>query len=354
MVQLVAVSLLPLFTNQLEAAETRLQIAERCVQAEMHTGQARAILGRVLALRGSIAGYADDVTRSVSLSQQALELIPEEDAISRVGAVVTAAHAYRANGDVTRATEREVAAADALIHAWDNPFAAVRSITLLARLYILQGRLRQAADTYAQVEQLIPRPEILHTFFSSLYYYFCLGDLLREWNELAAAERQLAQGMALVKETLTVEPFVAMLGYTSLARLQQACGNTREALEILDALVHLAGQRHFPPHLLAQEAAVRARLELGQGNLAAAIRWADGGGLSTRDVELPYFLEDEYLSLVRVRIAQGCDDPESPFLQEVLRLLDRLLRDAEAKARQGRERRFACTFLLFKRGSSNE
>ena len=324
-----------LFTNQLEAAETRLQMAERYVRAEMHTGQARAILGRVLALRGSIAGYSDDVMRSVSLSQQALELLPEADVFSRVGAVVTAAHAYRANGDVTRATEREVAAADALIRGWDNPFAAVRSITLLARLYVLQGRLRQAAATYAQVEQLILRPEILQTFFSSLYYYFCLGDLLREWNELDAAERQLAQGMALVKETLTVEPFVAMLGYTALARLEQARGNTREALAILDRLVQLARQRHFPPHLLTQEAAVRARLELGQGNLAAAIRWADSSGLSTRDEDLPYSLEDEYLSLARVRIAQGRDDPESPFLQEVLRLLVRLLQDAEAKARLG-------------------
>jgi LuxR family maltose regulon positive regulatory protein len=34
-----------------------------------------------------------------------------------------------------------------------------------------------------------------------------------------------------------------------------------------------------------------------------------------------------------VRIAQARDDRESPFLQDVLRLLDRLLRDAEAKAR---------------------
>ena len=324
-----------LFTNQLVVVESRLQMAERYAQSKMDTEQARVILGRVLALRGSIAGYVDDVTRSVSLSQQALELLPEAEVPARVGAIVTAAHSYRGHGDVTLATEREVAAADAFIRTTGNPFAALRSITLLARLHVLQGRLRQAAATYAQVEQLVPHPEILHTFFSSLYYYFCLGDLLREWNELDAAERQLAQGMALVKETLTVEPFVAMLGYTALARLEQARGNTREALAILDRLLQLARQRHFPPQLLTQEAAVRARLELGQGNLATAIRWADSSGLSTRDEELPYSLEDEYLSLARVRIAQGRDDPAAPFLQDVLRLLDRLLQDAEAKARLG-------------------
>ncbi len=36
-----------------------------------------------------------------------------------------------------------------------------------------------------------------------------------------------------------------------------------------------------------------------------------------------------------MRIAQGRDDPVSPFLQDALRLLDRLLGDTEAKARLG-------------------
>jgi LuxR family transcriptional regulator, maltose regulon positive regulatory protein len=38
---------------------------------------------------------------------------------------------------------------------------------------------------------------------------------------------------------------------------------------------------------------------------------------------------------VRVRIAQGRDDPAAPFLQDVLHLLDRLLQDADTKARMG-------------------
>src|SRR5262249_5792838 len=148
-----------------------------------------------------------------------------------------------------------------LIRISGNRFALVSSICLLARLYILQGRLRQAAATYAQVVQVVPQPEVLHTTFSSLFYYFGLGDLLRERNDLDAAERHLLQGMDLVKETLTVEPTAAILGYTSLARLQQARGNSLEAFATLDALAHLAQQQHFLPHLLAQVAAVRAELE---------------------------------------------------------------------------------------------
>jgi len=236
---------------------------------------------------------------------------------------------------VTSDTEQEVAAAAAFIRTSENLFATVSSMTLLARLHILQGRLRQAAATYEQLMQVVLRPEVLQTAPSSLFYYFGLGDLLREWNELEAAERHLMQGMALIKETVTLEPFVAVLGYTALARLQQARGNSREARATLDALEQVAEQRHFPQHLLAQGAAVRAQLELAQGDLAAAIRWADSSGLSAVDEDLNYPHEGAYLAHARVCIAQGRDDAAAPFLQEALHLLDRLQMSAETKARLG-------------------
>jgi LuxR family maltose regulon positive regulatory protein len=239
------------------------------------------------------------------------------------------------SGDVTPATEQEVATAVALIRTSDNLFGIVSSLCLLARLQVRQGRLHQAAATYAQMVQVVPRTEVLQTAFSSLFYYFGLGDLLREWNDLEAAERHLTQGMALIKETLTVEPFVAVLGFSALARLERARGNTRAALATIDTLARLAQQRHFPPNLLTQGTAVWAQLELAQGNLAAAIRWADSSGLSLDDENLSYPHEGEYLALVRVRIVQARDDPAALFLQDVLHLLDRLLQEAEAKARLG-------------------
>jgi LuxR family maltose regulon positive regulatory protein len=249
--------------------------------------------------------------------------------------MATVARAYLVSGDVTPASEREIAAAVALNRTYNNPFATVSSMTLLARLHVLQGKLRQAAATYEQVAQVVPQPEILQNMFNSILYYFGLGDLLREWNQLEVAERHLAQGMALAMEPLTVEPFVAVFGYTALARLMQARGNTREALMILETLMHLAEQRHFPQHQITQVAAVGAQLELAQGNLAVAIRWADASGLSTEDEDLPYPSEVGYLVLARVRIAQARDDPSAPFLQDILHLLERLRESAERSARLG-------------------
>jgi LuxR family transcriptional regulator, maltose regulon positive regulatory protein len=327
-------ALLLMFTNQFEAAEELLQEAERCVQ-ELPAEQARIIQGWVLNVRAGIAGLSGNITHEVSLAHQALGLLPEEEMIARMGAIMAAARAYEVSGDVTPATEREVAAAEAFIRTSDNPFTAVSSICLLARLHVLQGRLRKAAATYEQVVQTVPRPEVLQTAHTSFYYYFGLGDLLREWNDLDAAERHLVQGMALVNETLTVEPLVAVRGYTALARLQQVRGNAPAALAILNGLVQLAEQRHFPPHLVTRGAAVRAELELAQGNVAAASHWADTSDLSTDDDDLSYPREGEYLALARVRIAEARADPASPLLQDALHLLDRLQASAETKARMG-------------------
>jgi LuxR family maltose regulon positive regulatory protein len=292
-------------------------------------------MGYVFAIRAGIASYSGDLMHGVSLARQALNLLPEVEVIPRAGVMTTIARAYLVSGDVTLAAEREVVAAVRLNRTSNNPFAVVSSLTLLARLHVLQGRLRQAAATYEQVVQVVPQPEVLQTMFNSLFYYFGLGELLREWNDLEAAEQHLLQGMALVKETLTVEPFVASLGYTTLARLQQARGNAPAALATLDALASLAEQRHFAAHLLTQVAAARAQLELAQGNLAAAILWADSSGLSTADDDLHYPCEGEYMALARVRIAQARDDPAASLLQDVLRLLDRLRASAETRARVG-------------------
>src|SRR6266516_3236064 len=104
-------------------------------------------------------------SHAISLAHQACELLPEAEVIPPVGTLVTTIRAYLVSGDVTAATEHEFATAVALIRPSDNPFGAVSSIGLLARLHVLQGRLRQAAATYAQVEQAVPRPEVLHTLF---------------------------------------------------------------------------------------------------------------------------------------------------------------------------------------------
>jgi LuxR family maltose regulon positive regulatory protein len=324
-----------LLTNHLEAAEVRLREVEAYVQTSTSTDQVRSLQGQVAAIRAIIARYySGNLSRCVSLAQQALELLPETEVLARSSATVNAAHAYLVSGDVTPATERLVEAAIVPARGSGDLSVALRSITLLARLQVLQGRLRRAAATYKEAVQVVPEHGGLQVLSSSPAYSFGLGDVLREWNELEAAERQLADGMDLSEGKLTVDAGTLTLGYISMARLQQTRGEHSSALATLDAFAQLANQRHFVPHLVSHGAAVQAQIELAQGNLEAAIRWADTSGLSTDD-ELSYPYEREYMTLARLRIAQGRNDPAGAHLQDALYLLDRLLQDAQGKARMG-------------------
>ena len=321
-----------LLSNQIEASSARLLDVERSIQSAPSTNEARSMLGQVALTRGYIALYFGDVEGSIQWCHQALDLLPETETGWWASSFLGTARAYLVNGEVTRVVEERVEAAVSLARASGNLVTLLSSFSLLGRLQMLQGRLHTAARTYGQAMQVTSEREIFQTLVNSADYYFGMGDLLREWNELDEAERHLMQGMDLARGTLTVYAEIVTLGYTALTRLQQARGNFQGALATLSAFAELAHQRHFVPRLLARGAAVQAQLELAQGNLAAAIRWAERSGLSIED-ELSYPLEPEYLTLARVRIAQGREHPTGPFLSEALVLLARLLEDAEPKAR---------------------
>jgi len=241
----------------------------------------------------------------------------------RASALGTAANAYIVDGDMTPTKEHFVEVTVTSVRALGNLPTTMRSISNLARLQLLQARLRKAAVTIEQAAQLARGHGGLQALINGADYYFILGDLLREWNQLDRAEQHLVQGMDLVKETATADAEMITRGYLALARLQQACGKSTQARETLDAFIQVADQRGFAPTLLAHGAAVRAQVELAQGTLAAAIHSTETRGLSEVS-DLSYPREREYLTLVRVHIAQGREHPASPFLSQALVLLDRL------------------------------
>jgi LuxR family maltose regulon positive regulatory protein len=236
------------------------------------------------------------------------------------------------DGDMTSSVERQVEAAVASVRILGNAPTTLRGISNLARLQLLQGRPRRAALTIERMVQLAAERGGLHTLLNGVDYYFMRGDLLREWNRFEEAEQHLARGLDLVSETMTADAEMIGRGYMALARLQQARGESTQAFATLDAFAQVAYPHGFAPVLLAHGAAVRTQVELAQGNLAAAVRWVETHDVP-EDSDPKYPREQEYLTLVRVRIAQARAHPAGHYLAQALGLLDRLLQDAEAKAR---------------------
>jgi LuxR family maltose regulon positive regulatory protein len=123
-----------------------------------------------------------------------------------------------------------------------------------------------------------------------------------------------------------------MFSHLAQIRLYRARGEYSKACAVLDSFMHLADVHRFVPRLKTCVAAVRAHIELIQGNLEAAVQWANTCGLSVND-ELSYLREREYLTLARVRIAEARAKPSGPFLDDALALIERLRADAQSKAR---------------------
>jgi LuxR family maltose regulon positive regulatory protein len=167
----------------------------------------------------------------------------------------------------------------------------------------MQGRLRQAGATYEEALRLVSEAGEMRELLGGPKYYFGMGDLHREWNDLGAAESHLQQGMELVKGLLTVDADAILLGYLSMARLQQSLGDGDRALATLEEFADLARQRNFFAPLLAHVAAARARAWLARGDLTAAVHWAETSGLRADD-EPNYLKEEEHLTFARVLIAR--------------------------------------------------
>jgi LuxR family maltose regulon positive regulatory protein len=238
------------------------------------------------------------------------------------------ARAFRVSGDVRHDAERRAIAVIAPFQASDHLLGRLAAITNLARLQLLQGRLRAAAATYREMAQIAAEPD-QPLLLEGPAYYAGMGAVLYEWNDLHAAEQHLAQAMEQLDGRLVVDAEDVALGYLTLARLQHARGNDADAQRTLKTYTDLACQRGFVAHLIARGTAAQAQLALAQGNLAAAVAWADASGLNAPD-DLSFPREAEYLMLARVWIAQA-----DAWLEQAVELLSRLLEDAEAKARMG-------------------
>jgi LuxR family maltose regulon positive regulatory protein len=322
-----------LFTNQLAAAEARIQDAERSIQPDTPADQVQLIQGRAAAIRANIARYTGDLAGCVAFGQQVLRLLPETETIARTIAMLHMARAFRVSGDVRDDAERRAIAMIAPFQAADNLLGTLAAITNLARLQVLQGRLHAAAATYREMTQIAAEPDE-PLLLEGPAYYVGMADLLREWNDLDAAEQHLAQAMEQLKGRLVVDAEDVAHGYLALARLQHARGDHATAQRTLETYIDLARQRGFAAHLIARGAAAQAQLALAQGDVGAAVAWADASGLRAAD-DLSFSREAEYLIIARVWIAQAGSESAASLLPQAIELLDRLLADAAAKARLG-------------------
>jgi LuxR family transcriptional regulator, maltose regulon positive regulatory protein len=288
------------------------------------------VVSRVAYYRAVLALYVGNIARCVTLARQLLATLPAESNNWYLQTLILTARDFLLSGDVTTKTEQPLNEMVELTRTANLP-AKFSVFYLLARFQTMQGRLGSAATTYQSLVEQIGQNE-LRALVGGAAYFFGMGNIYREWNDLAKAEELLVGGLEIVRNNWGISADILTLGYIALADLYRARNAYQQAHSLLDEFLQLARQREFVPLLLDWVKAAQIRLALAQGQLVEAIAWAETNRLP-EVYEPDYQREQEYLTLVRVRIAQGREHSSGTFLDQALTSLDRLQQEAESKRR---------------------
>jgi LuxR family transcriptional regulator, maltose regulon positive regulatory protein len=306
-----------LVSGAYEASAAPLSEAEKLFRRQ----QRSAGVGLVEALRAVGALLWADGREALRAAQEALELLPARERISRGTCLNVVGGGSWLLGEVERAWRRLQEA-----WAWHEQTGHLESqwlnSMLLGHVLVLKGQLNEAAERYQHViDSAAERREY------STHSRILLASLLYEWNALQEAEAQLAQAIAeaaVVVASPLLARGVLSLAFVWQARIKQARGEDEAASTLLRQAMTVAQQKRHPQYL-AQAQAAQVRFWLAHGQGEAVTRWREAW---TRPDEATPRFEDEpaALTLARVLLAQG--EPEHAL---------RLLEDFRALARtQGR------------------
>ena len=160
--------------------------------------------------------------------------------------------------------------------------------------------------------------------------YVGMSELHRERDDLPAATQQLLRSQDLGEHTGL--PQNRYRWRVAMARIREAEGDLGGALDLLNEAERLYVGDFFPN--VRPVPALRARVQVAQGELGEALGWARERGLSVAD-DLSYLREFEHITLARVLLARSTDERAKHPIQEATRLLERLLRAAEEGQRTG-------------------
>ncbi len=343
----VAYALVLLNDGQLDAVESRLQDAERCLGADVAAdlaadsqgplavesvvtddAQLQSLPASIANARAYRAQALRDVSSTVTYAQQALELLPKDEEYERGTTVALLGLAYWTSGR-PEAGYRSFAEGLAIFKQMGLPQIAIGGTLILAQMSMAQGRLRRATDICEQSLQLATEqggpvlpgtPEL----------YLALSEVRYEQGDLAAASQLLLSGETLRQQASLSG--VAYLWWVVQARVKAAEGDFETALDQLHEAERLYAQTPIPVPDVRPTEALRVRWWLRQGRLAGALGWVRDCGLSVDDPP-SYLHEYEHLTLAIVEIAQYRRNGTDEDVRQVVGLLTRLLAAAEAKER---------------------
>ena len=291
-------------------------------------GEFQRLPGVIQMYRAALALVQGDAPATVSHAQRAIDRAPEADHLTRAGASALMGLALWGDGDLEAAHRAYSVCVEGMRRVGYIADVLGCSITL-ADIRITQGRLGEALGTYEQALRLAAGPDgtVLR---GTADMYVGMSQIACERNDLSTATEHLRHAEELGEHTwLPQNPYRWRV---AMARVREAEGDLDGALGLLEEAQRVY-TGDFSPNVRPIPA-LRARVQAAQGRVGEALAWAREQGLSAED-DLSYLREFEYVTLARVLLAQHRTQPAAASLQDVARLLERLLQAAEAGDRTG-------------------
>ena len=301
-------------TGQTDAVEPYLLAAESRMRSvgdvPIATEEIRALMGEAIAVRALVAGMQNTVSQAIELSRWALDLLPETAGYLRGLITAALAEACYLSGDLATAGET-FPKASTLCWTGENRPLALLCLSRVAEIQVCRGQLHQAMATCQEVQRLAADREGW-PYVAAGFAEVQRGTILREWNELEAAEHHVRQGLERCQQA--ANPRLVLVGLITLARVLHAQGRKDEAVATLQQGMHIEQQHAMAPTLLEPPvAAYLARYWLTEGAVADAAGLAREHGWHVPE-RIDVHRAVEYVTLARLHIAQGHVEPALALL----------------------------------------
>jgi LuxR family maltose regulon positive regulatory protein len=304
--------------GDLTAAKSYAEAAARSLPVDA-SQSARAQVVSLQALLALLYGARqNDRAAAIPQARRALKLIGDTNPFFHGMLLSVLGESQRAHGDLESAT-RTFREAVTLNQQVGNDIMAIVAIANLAILSYERGRRRDAValcqDIIAQYvySRGCPTPPagIAQVILAMMHY---------EANELALAHRSVLQGLKSNEQTALIA--MIFMGKALLSQIQQAMGQTQAALATICKLCQAITPENAWRMSVQPAMAIKAELQLKQGDVAAVVRWADAANLSPANTP-SYLDERHYLVYVRLLLAQNHPQDAHTLAAKLERLAQR-------------------------------
>lgn len=298
-----------IYAGKVEVTEQWLAQAETQLRESTQDAgdnKSRRIAGHVALIRSQICGLRNDHARTTPFVQQALELLPVEDAMGRIMAYAQLGIGLRQQGEFD-AAEVALERAVALAGSQQSNQVTIFARYHLAALRVWRGQLERAAQDFRHIIQSAQAEKVASSVICLPYQ--ALSRIACGQNRLDEALEMTRQGLALAEQWGHGE-FI-LTGYIDLAEVLLAQGDTPGALDAMARAKHLSGDMVWPSWLEALD----IKMQWSAGNQAAVTAWARDfeARQATPELNLPNVAI--YLMLARAWMTEG----RWPEARDVLR-----------------------------------